>query len=230
MISLVGNKIKKTGGFLVKMVNLPIDINWAGGMAKAMYWLGYGLLVLIIIGGMFAIYLIMGYKYKVTIMQRGGTGKESEHSINKIRRDRGKEVTVKGVKKFKLLLSRKVIQPVDYKYMYPGNNIYLYKSGPEAFHPMKLNCSTKNDGNFEQIPSDVSFWMGLTLKEVNNDYSKQDYWTKYGNITVMAGTIVFCLILVGVTVYYTYQHANQVVPALEGLSGALKSGGTIAGY
>ena len=214
------------------MPNIPgLDaVNFGGIIAKTMYWLGYTLLTLLIMGGLFAVFIFMQYKYKVTILMRGGTGSKNEaHAIGRVVKDRAREYRDKnGVTKWKLLFKRKNIQPPDYENIYPGKNLFLYQSGPNSYYPFKLTVSNPS-ASFEPIPHDVNLWTGLELREAAQEYQQPSFWQKYGNVAVMMGTIFFCLILVGVTVYYTYQHANGVSSALGGLTDTLKNVNTIGG-
>jgi len=203
-------------------------MNWGGVFSQVMVYLGYLLLTVVIGLGFFVGYISRQYKYKVTIMQRGGIGLKEDgndkiHSIGKITKDRAREYKDKnGVTKWKLLFKKKQISPPSYEDIYPGRNLYLYQSGPSNFHPFKLTVSNPS-AVFEPIPHDIDFWTGVELREAAQDYTKKSTWEQYGSLFVMTGTILFCLILVGVVVYFSYQHANGVVGALDGLTGSLKN-------
>lgn len=210
------------------MPEIPININWAAYIPDVMYWLGYGLLIIAVLCGLVFLYLMLGYRYKVTIMQRGGSGKGDDHSIVKIKKERAKEIKEDGVSKWKLLFARKKIQPIEYQYIYPGRNVYLYQSGAEGYHPVEFKCKNPA-GEFNPIPYDVGFLTALELQDAARDYAQNGFWDKYGNVAIMMGTVMFCLILVGVTIYYTYQHANGVTQALSGLTEVVKNTNTIPG-
>ena len=204
------------------------SINWGGILGQVMTYVGYILLTLLIFAGLFVAYIFSQYKYKVTIMQRGAIGlknpgKETSHSIGKILKDRAREYKDKnGVTKWKLLFKKKDIPPPSYGDIYPGRNLYLYQSGASNFHPFKLTVSNPS-AVFEPIPHDIDFWTGVELREAAQDYTKKSTWEQYGSLMIMTGTVLFCLILVGVVVYFSYQHANGVVGALNGLTGSLKN-------
>ena len=115
-----------------------VSMNMGSTLAKSMYWLGYGLLFAIVMGIIGFIAYISTFKYKVTILERRGSGKTDaqgmdEHFIGKIRTDRAREVKKDGILKLKLLKTKKSIEPPGYESIYPNNNIFLYKVGPEHF-------------------------------------------------------------------------------------------------
>jgi|ETNvirnome_2_300_1030623.scaffolds.fasta_scaffold00278_13 hypothetical protein len=215
------------------MVNIPgMDlVNWGGMIDKTIYWVGYGLVFVLVIAAIIAVFVYLQYKYKVTIMQRGGDGSKerTDHSITKIKKDLAKEYKDKnGVTRWKLLFSRKTIQPIEYTHIYPGRNVYLYQTGPSSFFPFKMAVSNPS-AVFEPVAHDVNLWAGLELRETALEFTKKTFWEQYGNVAVMMGTIMFCLILVGVTIYYTYQHANGITSSLGGLTEAVRNTNSIPG-
>ena len=214
------------------MPNIPgLDsIDWGGYLGVTLTVVGYILLTVGIFAALFVFYILWQYKYKVTIMQRGGKGdEEDKHSIGKILKDRAREFKDKnGIVKWKFLFSRKKIPPVEYKHIYPGRNVYLYQSAPGSFFPFKLAVSNPS-ATFEGVPHDVNLWSGLELREAAIEYQKKGFWEQYGSITIMMGTVLFCLILVGVVIYFTYEHANGVQASLGGLTDTLKNINTIPG-
>jgi hypothetical protein len=208
-------------------IALP-GVDWNAILQSVIYWTGYSLAT-IAIGAVFVVIIIISqYKYQVEIFQRGGSGKnepsgKEDHFIVKRIKDRAKQIKDKnGIIKWKLLKLKKTIPPVDFKYIYPGKKIFLYQTGPTNFFPIKFTC-TNPEANFTPVETDLDFWAGLELQEIAKDYQALTTWDRYGNTIVMMGTILFCLILVGVTVYYTYQHANGVTSGLSDLSNTLKT-------
>ena len=204
--------------------NLPVDINWMSGISTSMYWLGYGLLVLVILGAFAAVTYLMMYKFKVTIYT---VAKESDGTYRVITKksDRGKYVMKDKVRKFRLLFNHKSLPPIPNESLWPKNNIFLLKINDDTYIPSPPKLSTNKE--IQMLENDIIFWSTTEMANANKDYSKINGWDRYGNVVVMAGTVLFCLILVGVTVYYTYQHANGVTAALGGVTEALKNGGGI---
>jgi len=67
------------------------------------------------------------------------------------------------------------------------------------------------------------------MRQAAEEFKNPSFMDKYGNLVVMTGTVLFCLILVGVTIYYTYQHANGVTSGLNGVTSALRNVNNIPG-
>jgi len=60
--------------------------------------------------------------------------------------------------------------------------------------------------SIEPIPRSIKFWETVESQQANYDYS--DYKTKMMPTFMMLGTILFCLILVGLTVYWTTKNVG----------------------
>ena len=215
------------------MVNIPIDVNMGGLFGQTIYWLGYGLLFFLIVGVLGFIFYVSTFKYKVTILERRGSGKtdaqgKEEHIIGKIIKDKAREIKKDGIIKLKLFRSKKEIEPPGYESIYPGNNIFLYKVGPEHFVPVSFKCSDPA-ATFEPLPQNIRYWEQLEIQQGAEDYQKRNMWDKYSPVLIMGGTVLFCLILVGVTIYYTYQYHNGALQSTSKLVDALQSSASAIG-
>ena len=215
------------------MVSLPIDINMGGLFSQTIYWLGYGLLFFFIIGVIGFVAYVSTFKYKVTILERRGSGKtdaqgKEEHIIGKIIKDKAREIKKDGIIKLKLFRSKKEIEPPGYESIYPGNNIFLYKVGPEHFVPVSFKCGNPA-ATFEPLPQNIRYWEQLEIQQGAEDYQKRNMWDKYSPVLIMGGTVLFCLILVGVTIYYTYQYHNGALQTTNTLVDALHSSASAIG-
>ena len=210
-----------------------VSMNMGSTLAKSMYWLGYGLLFAIVMGIIGFIAYISTFKYKVTILERRGSGKTDaqgmdEHFIGKIRTDRAREVKKDGILKLKLLKTKKSIEPPGYESIYPNNNIFLYKVGPEHFVPVAFNCGNPS-ADFSPLPQNIRYWEQLEIQQGAEDYQKKSFFDKYSPMLIMSGTILFCLILVGVTIYYTYQYHQGALAQTANLVDSLKTTATSLG-
>jgi preprotein translocase subunit Sss1 len=208
------------------MVNLPVDFNVGGILGKSMFWLGYSLLFCLIIGVIGFVIYITTFKYKVTILERRGSGKtnaegKETHFIGKIIKDRAREIKQDGILKLKLLKSKKSIEPPGYENIYPNNQVFLYKVGPEHFVPVAFKCGNPS-ASFQPLPQNIRYWEQLEIQQGAEDYQKKSAWDKYSPVLIMGGTVLFCLILVGVTIYYTYQYHQGALAQTGGLVDALK--------
>ncbi|GAJ15342.1 unnamed protein product, partial [marine sediment metagenome] len=150
----------------------PSDISeglsgaFSGLLGSTMIYLGYFIVILIICGIFFGIYMYFQYKYKVIIFERGGSGNEDgedSHFIRKIFKDRAREVQDKtGTTKWQLMLGRKKFEPISLKHIYPGNYVFLYKVAPDCYVPTDFSCSAK-ETTFNPIPQSIRRWMALEI-------------------------------------------------------------------
>lgn len=207
------------------MVNPGDLMGGAGGsigasVDKVLFWVGYGFVGVLILVAMVGLYYYMQYKFKVIYMVRRNLGDTTEesigiHSVGTIKKDRIREIKDSaGQIKWQFLFSRKKIPPLDYKHIFPGNYLFLYQTAKDVFIPTIFKC-TNNTASFEPIPYDVKSMEQLEIQQAMQDYQKQNIWDKYGTVFVMAGTVLFCLILVGVTVWYTTGHANHAIDQIS---------------
>lgn len=215
---------------------------FASGIGKLMFYMGYMLISLVILGFFIGLYFLLQYKYKIVILERRGIGQgkgkgkpeENEgldvegHTIGKIRKERARELKVNGIEKWKLLMTRKLIAPVNYSHIYPGNNIFLYRTGKDNFIPVDFTAGN-DKGLFSPIPQSIKVWQQLEIQQAMQEYQKESLWNQYGPVLLTVGTILFCLVLCGVTVWYSYNHANQVAVALARVSGAVGNINVIPG-
>lgn len=212
------------------------NIDWSTGLAQIGGWFIFILEVLSIFAVLGVVYYVTTFKYKVTIFKIGGSGlkgsnEEKKFSIGRIFKDRAREFKDKKTKTvyWRLLKSRKKINPIEYQYIYPGNKVFLYQTAPDSFHPFELTVTSDN-ASFEPVPQLIKQWEQQEIRQSAEDYNKKSAWDKYGQTIVMAGTILFCLILTGVTVYFSYKHANGIVGALSGMTDTLKNINTIPSF
>lgn len=205
------------------------NVDWASMLSQALFWLGYGLLIVFLFGGMAAVYFLMQYKYKAEVYVRRSSGNDSDFSIGKIYHTRIKQFKKKGnVLKWKLLKGNKEIDPLEDKHILPGNRVKLFQVTADKFVPVKFTCGNPS-AYLNPLPNYIMEMAALQIKQGAEDYQKQNVWDKYGNVIVMMGTVLFCLILVGVTVYFTYQHANGVQGSLGALTESIKSTNVLEG-
>src|SRR3990167_753733 len=168
---------------------LPVDFSaFVPSLSGVMYWVGYILVVCAVFGVFIGFYFLMGYRYKVTIMEQRGIGRQEvdgvqDFSIGRIKRDRAKEIKVGGVTKWKLLFSKQTIQPPSYSNIYPGNTTFLFRTGKTSFFPVKFKCSNPS-AEFVPMPQDVRAWEQIELQQCAQDYLKQSFFDKYGTFFI----------------------------------------------
>lgn len=187
----------------------PGDIGTAvSGMAAnllptIMKWVGIGLISAIILGVIYAIFIMMQYKYAVTIYVMGKMG--DKHYIRDIKTARGRINREKGVDKLQLFMSRVSIKP-NFDFIYPRNRINLFQVGRDNFLHGRVQFS-ENPGAFvTPVEEDVNFWAHVQSQQIIRDYQEQTFMSKYGTMMFMLiGGIVF-LVMAAVVVWMTYKY------------------------
>lgn len=189
-------------------------------LPEIMRWTGYAVLAVIIIGGMFAIYFFMQYKYSVLKVVYGkmGEGENERPYIRDVIKTKGKIVTENGVKKLKLLFN-KVSLPVQFDYIYPRNILILFQLGKEHFLPGKISYSKEKDAFLAPVDEDIDFWSQLNAQQTALEYAPQGFWAKNGSMVFAMGVITFSLILAGAVIFMTYKYIGG---ELGGVAAATK--------
>ena len=181
--------------------------------SQFMYWMGNIIIGLIIIGALWFFYLFFQYKYKSEIYIPRGMGYVIKDNIF----TRIREIKKNGVRKWKFFLKRKTMQPLEDKYILPGNKIKLLKMG-DSFFPGKINVGNP-EMNIGFVNQPTKFWMMNEIQQTAQEY--QDLKSKLMPMMLTMGTILFCLIFAGVTIYFIVQagqgQTQQVVSAIQGI-------------
>ena len=95
-----------------------------------------------------------------------------------------------------MLFAKDKIEPFDSKFVYPGNIVFGYRAEKDCHVPAKWNELT---GSIDIIPRDVKFWQSTEIQRAALEY--QDLRSRMLPILTTLGTIIFCLILCGFTVW-----------------------------
>ena len=186
---------------------------FTGVMPSIMKGLGYVVWGIIIIGGMWLGYILLQYKYKYMYAEAGPGG------IRRLKKDRIRFIKHKGADKWQLLWAKDRIEPFDSKYIYPGNIVFGYRVEKNCHTPAKWNEATHS---IDIIPRDVKFWQSTEIQQAALEY--QDLRSRMLPIITTLGTVIFCLILVGITVWMTYKYIggglNSVASSVSSLQTA----------
>jgi len=170
--------------------------SFAGIVPSIMKMLGWILLGVIIIAVMYMIYVLTQFKYKYIYAEEGAIG------IKAIKNDRIRPLKEKGVFKWQLLKTKEKIEPFDPKYIYPGNRVFGYKIDREAHLPVMWN--SKASEGVEVKPRNIAFWQNMEIQQAAMEY--RDLRERIIPMLMTLGTVLFCLILVGVTIWLTYKY------------------------
>lgn len=182
-------------------------------IGTSIQWISYFFIATAIIGGLWGFYIFFQYKYKVELFIQRNVG-DGKYQIGKLKNTRIREKKIKGVRVWRFFLTRKNMQPLEDKYILPGNKIKLFKVG-DSFIP--ANIVTGNpEIMIEPIPMDIKLWQSLEMSQAASEY--QDLRSKLMPLFITMGTIIACLIFAGIIFYFTYDHANQAVNAINTLN------------
>ena len=182
-------------------------------MSTLMAWLVYIFWAVVIIGILYAIYVFFQYKIVAEIFIRRNTG-DGSYSIGAIKNTRIREFRQKGVRKWGFFMKKNTMDPLDDKYILPGNRVKLLKVG-DTFTPMNLKCG-KEETFIEPIPNDIKLWQSLEMSQAASEY--QDLKSKLTPLFMVMGTVLFCCILVGVVAWLSYKHTSEITASINYLA------------
>lgn len=211
------------------MVNLPFDVNtfnYMGVIAKTMYWLGYGLLCLIVMGALVAVYFYLQYNIRADVYPLCGGSREGVWSWAKRKTNRLKEV--KGGNEWRPLwplFNKLKIKPFNPENIYPGKRIIVFQYGKE-WVPGEIGINKEGkdiNAVIRPKPYHVQDWQSLKHREHAQEFAEHSFWEDNKYFFMVIITAGLCLVMVGLTVYFTYNYATGGLNAATGLAESLKN-------
>lgn len=182
-------------------------IPWGGFLSKIMYWAGYAIVITIVIAVFYAIWWYTSYPYKMTYWPVTGN---VNGAVSADRPRRNKVKWNKAKTAWRVMMpwgNKKEIEPFQPDHIYPGRNLYAFKLG-EAYLPAQLKLDN-GEFNIRPIPYSVRNWQMVELKQNEEEFKKKNLWEENKYFFMVIITAVACCAVVGVTVYYTYQYAQN---------------------
>ena len=134
---------------------------FTGIMPQIMRYLGWLIWGVIILGGMWGLYVLVQYKFKYLYAEAGPGG------IRRFKKDRIRPIKHRGADKWQLLWAKDKIEPFDDKYIYPGNTVFGYRVEKNCHTPVLWN---DNPGEIDIIPRDVKFWQSTEIQQAALEY------------------------------------------------------------
>ena len=193
----------------VGQLGASVTQGFTGILGPLMKYLGYLIWGMLVLGGMWGMYILTQFKYKYMYAEVGPGGSK------RVKKDRIRPIKEKGIYKWKLLWSKDKIEPFDSKYIYPGNIVFGYRADKDCHTPAVWNEETME---IDIIPRDVKFWQSTEIQQTALEY--QDLRSRMLPVLTMLGTIIFCLILVGVTIWLQYKYIGG---GLQSVSSSLST-------
>lgn len=194
----------------------------ASGSSKYLVYVGYFAWAIAILAIGFILYYGLKYKYKVTIFE-GSIEKSQSGELNfitrKVSRDRAMPSKVGGISKWRLLMNfGKSIEPINYKYIQPGNHVFLFKTGPDTFNPMPIRAGNPS-AFYEVDPFDAAF-LNLGVQNDAREYQKDDAVKKAQMWMFVSGLII--LVAVVLSGWLILKYSSLTAGKIEIAGNALK--------
>ena len=210
------------------------------GGASMMKWFGWFFWTTLIGGVLYCFWTFLQYRIKYVYGLVGASGKYgSEQAIDLEDPNQVKEITIRGIKtdrirvvkergavKWKTLFSRETFEPFEYSHIYPGNTVMGMKLGKNQHIPAVYNISNP-ETLVEPISRSIKFWEQVEAQQTTYDYT--DFKSRMMPIFITMGTIIFCLVLVGLTVWWTTKNIGGAlstwkadIPRLEQIAAGMR--------
>lgn len=209
------------------MVSIPglENVNFALYVGQIIYWMTYGMIGLVVCVGLAAAYYYLTFNIKATVYPLFGSGKDGVFSIGKPKTNRVKWCNKHTAwRSLFPLFNNKDREPFDDEYMYPGKQIYVFELNDQWF-PGRVNVTQTEQeirGSINPVPYYIRNWQSIEHQKNAVEFAKHNFWddNKTLIIALIAGGL--CLVLCGVTIYFTYQFAAGGTAAMDRLSQAIQ--------
>jgi len=208
------------------------NINFAAGAATSIYWLGIGLLSILILSIMYFGYRTTTFNIKATIFPLYGSGSDGVFAIGKPKTNRVRWFRHHTAwQMMKPLFNKKEIKPFDSEYIYPGNNIYVYELNGEWI-PGRINVGLEEEiirASIKPVPYEIRNWQSFIHKKHAEEFAKMGFWEENKHMLMTLGVCIAILVAVLVTVYFTYKFHNGIIGSNNDLINVIKNINVIPG-
>lgn len=163
---------------------------------------------------------MLNYPIKVLIFEKRGKAivPAGMDRARRLRQDEGGVV-------YRLRKRKMDLEPVDFKFIYPGNWLFLFSASSGAYSPMEIT-----DAVIKAIPADVKFWQVLEQRRALARTDMTTLWQKYLPyvfILIFVVAVGFALMLMwtGLSDFTGAMNANsaQLKEASQILADAIKA-------
>lgn len=190
---------------------------WTSLGSSAMLWAGRIFVAILILGVFIFFWLYLQYKYKIVLRKLEGD------TISKPKWERARIIREKGIPKWKLLMARKKIKPVDFQYIYPRNKVYLLQTGLDTFVPMKDETKLlMDDGGavtqaktIKPLEEDLTYWYQLQQQQIAKDYLPDDAGKK--QLLITFGMILIVVIFAGFVLWLAFMRTDALIQSIDSL-------------
>jgi hypothetical protein len=203
--------------------------NAFGGL---MYWLGYGLLAVVILLVFAVAYYLLTFDHKVMVFPVYGSGKDGIFSVQKPKSNRIRWIKKQTAwRKLWPLFNNKDIEPFDAEYIYPGKRIYAFELNNEWI-PGRVNIDKSEQtmrAEINPVPYFVRNWQGLQYKQNAMEYANPGWWDENKHLVLGVMTVLICIIGMLISIYLTYKYLAPGRADWSQLMGAIGQAGTVPG-
>lgn len=208
------------------------NINMAPYLGQIMYWIGWGLLGVIILAIMITFFNVSQYRITAWVYPLYGGGKDGNFSIGKRKKTRVRWINNRSAwKSLHPLFNKKEREPFDSQYIYPGNEIYAFENNDEWL-PGKIEIKQDNEKkavSITPVPYYIRNWQSLTHKKNAQEFAKQGFWEDNKHMFFILGMGLLCCVMVIATVYLTYKFSAGGRENIQMLTQAIQGLGSIGG-
>lgn len=214
------------------MSSVLSSIDFGGGLISALYWSGYIVLVLIILGMIFTLWYLLSFNIKVNVLPLYGSGKDGIFSVQKAKKNRVKWIKKHSAwRKMWPLFNRKELEPFDSEYIYPGNQVYAFEINNEWI-PGRINIQqTEKElrSQINPVPHFIRNWQSLQHKKDALEFASNNWWDENKPLIIAILTVAICCATCLISVYLTYKYLAPGRADWASLLGAIRSVNTIPG-
>ena len=208
------------------------NINMFSMVNQAMRWLGILLISSGILSVIATVYYTIGFQIKATEFKLFGSSKTGNYSIGRPKKNRYKWIKNRSAwKPLFPLFNKKEIEPFDSEFIYPGNRVWSIIIN-DTLIPCRINIEkTKEQMNAEikPVPLSIRNWQSLMHKKHAIEFAKQGFWEENKQLIMVIGTVLFCCVLCGATIWMAYKFGATGVANSERFTDFLKNYATIPG-
>ena len=205
-------------------------MNFTGMWVQVLFWVGYGLIGLLVLGVLVVIYYLLSFNVKANTWNLYGSGKDGVFSVSKQKWNRLKWINKKTAwRPLFPLFNKMELEPFDSEYVYPGKQVYAFVLN-DKWMPGRINIDNTEETircEVNPVPYYVRNWQSLQHKKNAKEFAEHNFWEDNKYFFMVIVTAVLCLVMVGVTVYFTYKFATGGNAAMSNLANALRGFNTI---
>lgn len=226
------------------MALIPVEIAWAPIITKVVYWLGYFLVMALFLGAMVVMYFLMQFRIKAETFVLYGSGQKGQFSFSKPKKNRIKKMrNGSSWRALFPLFNKKDIEPFQQEFIYPGNMVKAFIFNDEWI-PARINILGEGEmvgqgkgkpkaldlsAQISPVPHYVRNWQSIKHKEHAQEFAEHNFWEDNKYFFMVLLTASLCLVMVGLTVYFTYNYATGGLNAVSGLTEAIRGFNTAGG-